>query len=129
MNATRVLSLTVLVSCCFLAGCAKEQSGAAAAGESLSRQLQPQDAAVAAIYNRSCRNCHTIAATGAPLTGDVEGWALRLGKGMDAMVDSVVNGFGGMPPFGMCMDCEVEDFEALIVFMAQAGPEQGQGSD
>jgi cytochrome c5 len=41
---------------------------------------------------------------------------------MDAMVGSVVNGFGGMPPFGLCMDCSAEQFEALIQFMATAEP-------
>jgi cytochrome c5 len=39
-------------------------------------------------------------------------------KGMSVMVDSVVNGSGGMPPFGLCMDCSAEQFEALIQFMA-----------
>jgi cytochrome c5 len=33
----------------------------------------------------------------------------------------VINGFGGMPPLGMCMDCSAEEFEALIVFMASPG--------
>ena len=76
---------------------------------------------MAAIYNRSCRNCHTIAATGAPLTGDSAAWSIRMEKGLDVLADNVVNGFGGMPPFGLCMDCNLEDFEALIVFMDQAG--------
>jgi cytochrome c5 len=108
-----------LLAVCVLAGCAKEQSGAEATAQSDSQQLQPQDTALAAIYDRSCRSCHTIAATGAPLTGDSQAWALRLDKGMDTLVDNVVNGFGGMPPFGMCMDCGVEEFEGLIRFMAQ----------
>jgi len=37
---------------------------------------------------------------------------------MPAMIDSVINGAGGMPPLGMCMDCSEEQFEALIRFMA-----------
>jgi cytochrome c5 len=41
-----------------------------------------------------------------------------MAKGMDTLVDNVVNGFGGMPPFGLCMDCDVAQFEALINFMA-----------
>ena len=121
IHSLKFLTVGVLLAACGLAGCAEEQSGAEVASESLSRQLQPQDAALASIYNRSCRNCHTVAATSAPLTGDESAWAARLDKGMDTLVDNVVNGFGGMPPFGMCMDCGVEDFEALIAFMAQAG--------
>jgi cytochrome c5 len=82
--------------------------------------LVPADKALADIYQRSCRSCHTIAATGAPLTGDAGAWAARMDRGMDAMVDSVINGSGGMPPLGLCMDCTAEQFEALIRFMAEA---------
>ena len=80
--------------------------------------MRPSEPEIAAIYERSCRSCHTIAASGAPLTGDKLAWAPRMDKGMDVLVDSVINGFGGMPPFGLCMDCSAQQFEALIQFMA-----------
>lgn len=115
--------LTPLLVVSLLAGCAKEQSSAAVAIESASRELRPADTQTAKIYDRSCQNCHTIAATGAPLTGDSKEWSVRLEKGMSTLVDNVVNGIGGMPPFGMCMDCNVEEFEALILFMAQTESE------
>jgi cytochrome c5 len=83
-----------------------------------SATLLPQDPEIAAIYQRSCRSCHTVATTGAPLVGDTAAWAPRMDKGMDELLNSVVNGFGGMPPFGLCMDCSAEQFEALIQFMA-----------
>ncbi len=103
-----------------LCGCG-DGPGAPPAAEAVSRTLQPQDTALAAVYQRSCASCHTVAATGAPLTGDPMAWAPRMGKGMDTLVNNVVNGFGGMPPFGLCMDCDVAQFEALIQFMATAG--------
>ncbi len=99
-------------------GCGDTAPGNQAALETASRTLSPQDGSLADIYDRSCRSCHTIAATGAPLTGDGAAWATRLDKGMNTLVDNVIYGFGGMPPLGMCMDCSPEDFEALIVFMA-----------
>lgn len=86
--------------------------------ESDSRALQPADAALAEIYNRSCRSCHTVAATGSPLTGDQAAWEPRMEKGINTLLDNVVNGFGGMPPFGLCMDCDADQFESLILFMA-----------
>ena len=86
--------------------------------EAISRTLLPADEQLAAIYRRSCASCHTIAATRSPLTGDTAAWAPRMEKGMDTLVNNVVNGFGGMPPFGMCMDCDAQQFEALIQFMA-----------
>jgi len=110
-----------------LHGCGDNSGGAtgggnnSAAAEQHSRSLAPADPALKEIYNRSCRNCHTIAATSAPLTGDVAGWAPRMDKGMDTLLNNVIDGFGGMPPFGLCMDCDVEQFEALIEFMAAPG--------
>jgi cytochrome c5 len=80
--------------------------------------LEPLDPVLNEIYQRSCRNCHTLSSTGAPLTGDVSAWQSRLAKGNDTLLENVVNGFGGMPPFGLCMDCNAEQFVALIDFMA-----------
>jgi len=88
------------------------------AAQAHSRSLQPQDKAVAVIYQRSCASCHTVAATGAPLTGDLPAWAPRLEKGMNTLLENVVRGFGAMPPYGLCMNCDTAQFEALINFMA-----------
>jgi cytochrome c5 len=110
-------SIALLV---ILTACGESAGPQAGITESASRQLTPQDSQLAAIYERSCRSCHTVAATGAPLTGDAAAWGERMHKGMNTLVDNVINGFGGMPPFGLCMDCEVEQFEALIDFMAAA---------
>ena len=102
-----------------LVACTGESgSGGTANLETASRSLQPADAALAEVYNRSCRSCHTVAATGAPLTGDANAWAIRYEKGMGTLVDNVINGFGGMPALGLCMDCSADQFEALIDFMA-----------
>ncbi|MFK7977242.1 MAG: cytochrome c5 family protein [Halioglobus sp.] len=119
----RCLLVGVLITSLSLIGCGGDgtaaKSGSSKAGGVASRDLSPQNAEIASIYNRSCRSCHTVGGTGAPLTGDVAAWEPRMAKGMDVLVNSVVEGFGGMPPFGFCMDCDVEQFEALITFMAQ----------
>ena len=110
-----VLSCTLLLSAC---GGSQESAGTREL-ENLSRTLVPADAELAGIYNRSCRSCHTIAATGAPLTGDTAAWADRMEKGADVLLENVVSDFGGMPPFGLCMDCDADEFDALIAFMAK----------
>lgn len=115
MTITRIVLLAAVV---VLSGCGKPASTGSLELEAASRQLVPQDPEIAAIYARSCASCHTVAATRAPLTGDTAAWAPRMGKGMNVMVNSVINGFGGMPPFGLCMDCDAAQFEALIHFMA-----------
>lgn len=110
--------LSILLLALSVVACGGQSPGGTAGAESASQALQPADPALAAIYQRSCHSCHTIAATGAPLTGDTAAWQPRLDKGMNTLLDNVVNGFGGMPPFGLCMDCDLDQFEALIVFMA-----------
>ena len=47
---------------------------------------------------------------------------MRMQKGMDVLVNNVISGIGGMPPYGLCMDCSADEFEALIEFMASAPP-------
>lgn len=82
--------------------------------------LVPTDPVIAEIYQRSCRNCHTVAATGAPLVGDKSAWQDLISEsGKPALLENVINGKGGMPPFGLCMECSMDDFSALIDFMAQ----------
>ncbi|MBI1365573.1 MAG: cytochrome c5 family protein [Alphaproteobacteria bacterium] len=79
----------------------------------------PADARLAAIYERSCRNCHSVRETGAPLTGDAPAWRARIeAKGLDGLVASARTGLNAMPPMGLCPDCTDEDFRALIEFMA-----------
>jgi cytochrome c5 len=121
MDAVKRLFLVMAV---VLSACGEPPNLGSPEIEAASRTLAPQDPEIAAIYARSCASCHTVAATRAPLTGDTAAWAPRMAKGMDAMLGSIVNGFGGMPPFGLCMDCSTEQFQALIEFMAAAEPAQ-----
>lgn len=114
---TPTLRTAALLCSLLLVACGQDPAGPTVI-EQESRTLQPADSNLASIYNRSCKNCHTIAATGAPLTGDSVAWAARMELGMGTLMDSVINGSGGMPPLGLCMDCDSEQFEALINFMA-----------
>jgi len=105
----------------FLSACGLEKEQPDSAALLLRAQtLLPADPVLAEIYSRSCVSCHAASASAAPLTGDHQSWQPRMAKGMDSLLDSVINGFGGMPPLGLCMDCDTEQFESLIVFMAQA---------
>lgn len=119
-NFRRIAAVVIIVTgMAVLSACGEPGADANVELEAASRESSPADPALASIYDRSCRSCHTVAATGAPLTGDSVAWAPRMAKGMTTLVDNVVNGFGGMPPFGLCMDCDVEQFEALISYMAE----------
>lgn len=113
ISTLSLLCLFALLSAC---GASKPEGSIR---PSESAMLTPADEKIAGLYNRSCRSCHTISGSGAPLTGDTIDWQPRMAKGMDVLVENVVNGFGGMPPFGLCMDCDAQQIEALILFMAE----------
>ena len=85
-----------------------------------SAALVPADARLAGLYETSCKTCHTIRASGAPLAGDAAAWAPRLKQGMPTLVGHTVQGFKAMPAGGQCAGCTAADYEALIRFMSGA---------
>lgn len=113
----------VLVLCMLLAGCGAEEAPKASPS---AVQGVPTNTALAQLYGASCKQCHANPAAGAPLTGDTLAWEPRLAKGMDTLLDHSINGFQGMPPLGLCMQCTEADFRALIEFMA-AAPQPAEG--
>lgn len=68
-------------------------------------------------YKKTCGICHESSVGGAPKRGDIAAWFPRIEKGMDVLLESVKNGKGAMPPTGICFDCSVEDYVALINYM------------
>lgn len=82
----------------------------------------PDDPALAAIYERSCKTCHSAINTNAPLTGHTQVWRTRIAaKGEAALLASVQNGLNAMPAKGLCPDCTDEQFKALTAFMSTGG--------
>lgn len=71
-------------------------------------------------YNAACVFCHSTGAAGAPKVGDQAAWAPRLEKGMETLVKHSKEGFGAMPPRGMCMDCSDDEYRALIEYMSKS---------
>jgi len=85
----------------------------------VAEQSSPKSKTVAALYDRSCRTCHSLENSGAPLTGHKGAWKARLDeKGMEELITSTKDGYNAMPPMGLCNDCSDDDFKALILFMA-----------
>lgn len=69
-------------------------------------------------FAQSCGICHNAGIAGAPKAFDAAAWAPRLKTGMPALVTSVKNGKGAMPPKGMCMDCTDDQYAQLIKHMS-----------
>ena len=73
-------------------------------------------------YMASCFACHSTGAAGAPKVAAgayEEEWAERMEKGMDAVMQNVINGMGAMPAKGLCFDCTDADLRALVDYMIE----------
>lgn len=86
-----------------------------------SAALSPADPRLAQLYAGSCKACHTVKDSLAPLTGDRTLWDSRWARGEEALLASAIQGKGGMPAGGQCFECTPEDLKALIAFMAGRG--------
>jgi len=80
--------------------------------------MTPADARLAEIYGRSCKACHVVLESTAPLSGDTAAWDARFAQGIDTLVVHARDGFKAMPPRGSCLDCTEEDLKQLTLFMA-----------
>lgn len=109
-----ITMLLGLFACALLPAC--DSSTAPGTGGAT---LNAADSTTMQIYNRSCISCHAAGSGGAPRTGDQAAWQPRIAKGMEVLIAHTMEGFNGMPPKGMCMDCTAEQMEPLIRYMAQ----------
>lgn len=73
------------------------------------------------VYNGSCMACHSTGAGGAPKLGDNAAWADRIGKGIDTLYNSGINGLAGtgMIAKGGCMSCSDEEVQAAVDYMVE----------
>lgn len=69
------------------------------------------------VFKAKCTVCHTAGVGGAPKIGSASDWGPRIGKGMDTLYGSAINGFKGMPPKGTCMDCSEAEIKAAVDYM------------
>lgn len=97
-----------------LAGCGEAQKP--------SRPPVMLDQRLTEIYDRTCMGCHTVPDSGAPMAHNTAMWEPRLKQDDDVLLAHMVDGFGGMPPLGQCVECSAEDLTALMHFMAGPAP-------
>ena len=94
-------TLAIVSSALVLAACQGQPPAKPITPEE-SAALKPADARLAGLYEQACKSCHTVADTGAPLTGDRVQWDVRWKKGEATLLNSAINGLGGMPAGGQC---------------------------
>ena len=108
--------LFVLISAC--SGLAQELQTTETALPRLSFSNAIADEVVMGKWVRSCALCHVTGVAGAPVVGDTEEWKLRLAQGEESILRHTIEGYNSMPPLGYCMACEIDDFRAMIGYMA-----------
>ena len=111
----RRLSFLVVLA---LTGCGPAEAPPRPLTAAQSAALAPQDPRLAQLYAGSCKACHTVQDSLAPLTGDRTKWDPRWIQGEAALLAAAIQGKGGMPAGGQCFECTPDDLKALIRFMA-----------
>ena len=69
------------------------------------------------IYNSVCMSCHMSGAAGAPITGKVDQWSVRIAKGNVTLYDNAINGIGVMPAKGGLMSLSDDDVKLAVDYM------------
>jgi len=76
------------------------------------------------VYDETCSMCHAEGMAGSPMFGDKAAWAPRITKGMDTLVQHVIDGFEGedgmMPERGGNDDLSDEQIKAAVAYMVNA---------
>ena len=70
-----------------------------------------------AVYTAQCAMCHATGAAGAPKLGDAAAWGARAATGLDALMNSAINGKNGMPARGLCTSCSDDELQAAVEYM------------
>jgi len=71
------------------------------------------------VYAYRCGACHARTTQGAPMPGDDIEWGLRARKGMDVLMEHVIDGYkqGLMPARGGCRNCSDAELKGAVVYM------------
>jgi len=121
MSGLIQISRSLLIgSALLLAACGSGQDGKAEVPAVAAAPLAAASPAIQKIYDTTCQNCHGKPASGAPQAGDAKAWAPRVAQGRELVVNHIINGYKGMPPMGMCMQCSEDDFVAVTEYMSGA---------
>ena len=95
--------------------CVEGDESCAGAVAAVSASAEPRSGQE--IFGASCTACHTTGAAGAPKLGDKAAWAPRIAQGKATLYKHAQNGFNGMPPKGLCMDCSEDEIKATVDYI------------
>lgn len=96
-------------------GVVETESGVVAAKPMAAQALGPN--AAEERYKSTCSVCHETGVAGAPKFRNAADWKSRMEAGIDGMLKMAIQGKGGMPPRGTCMQCSDEELKLTIEYM------------
>ncbi|MFW2440151.1 MAG: c-type cytochrome [Arenicellales bacterium] len=72
-----------------------------------------------ATYTTACFACHGTGAAGAPVVGNKDAWAMRVGQGKEALYSHAIKGFKAMPPKGGATTLSDDVVKAVVDYMVE----------
>lgn len=118
MVRNRMLIWLVVLSLALLVGCNKQKESAGdTASSTPTSTASAENGHGKEIYDSVCHSCHGTGVAGAPKLGDQAAWKARIAKGIDALVQSALNGKGNMPPKGGERSLNEKDIRAAVTYM------------
>jgi len=76
----------------------------------------------AAVYEKSCKMCHSTGMGNAPKVGDVDAWKALIAKGREELYDNAINGInvkGMMPARGGNSSLSDDEVKAAVDHMLE----------
>ena len=73
-----------------------------------------------AVYEKTCKLCHSAGIAGAPKFGDTAEWEKRMAKGMATLEASAINGLGIMPAKGGNKKLSDDEVKAAVAYLAHS---------
>jgi cytochrome c5 len=112
-------SLTCLI---LVAGCNnKEEPSAAAPASTPAPKVVEAPAEPAhpgqAIWEGTCKVCHSVGLAGAPIIGNKDAWAPRIARGKDSLYQHALEGWGDMPSRGGNPDLSDDQVKLAVDYM------------
>ena len=72
-----------------------------------------------ATYTTACFACHGTGAAGAPILGNKDAWAVRVGQGKETLYSHAINGFKAMPPKGGAITLSDDAVKTVVDYMLE----------
>lgn len=71
------------------------------------------------VYQLVCASCHSAGLAQIPQLSDALEWSARISQGKKTLYQHSIDGFGAMPPKGLCEGCMDKEIRAAVDYMVR----------